>query len=280
MRSGPESSFWDSASTALGRGCCAGVLLQAFCSLHLGGGDPGCGAELHHDRNLFRPVCHGVSLTRSIAIIPIGLVAIFQDVEHLTGMNDILNVLQSLQLPFALISILTFTSLQPVMSKFANGLGWRIVGSIMVLICFINMYFVMVYVQGLGHVALYVVAAVVSVAYLSFVFYLFFCNITYINEKQLQQQHIHLPILHRGNSLSCKYEEWEIYLKNVMEVTPQVYLENAVPCDQTLTGLPIWSLRPLGGRGRPDPPPSGGPPPGQSACGPTSEQKSVLANGR
>ena len=50
--------------------------------------------------------------------------------------------------------------------------GWRIVGSIMVLICFINMYFVMVYVQGLGHVALYVVAAVVSVAYLSFVFYL------------------------------------------------------------------------------------------------------------
>ena len=50
--------------------------------------------------------------------------------------------------------------------------GWRILGSIMVLICFINMYFVVVYVQGLGHVALYVVAAVVSVAYLSFVFYL------------------------------------------------------------------------------------------------------------
>ena len=50
--------------------------------------------------------------------------------------------------------------------------GWRIVGSIMVLICFINMYFVVVYVQDLGHVALYVVAAVVSEAYLSFVFYL------------------------------------------------------------------------------------------------------------
>ena len=51
--------------------------------------------------------------------------------------------------------------------------GWRIIGGIVVLvICFINMYFVVVYVQGLGHVALYVVAAVVSVAYLSFVFYL------------------------------------------------------------------------------------------------------------
>ena len=51
--------------------------------------------------------------------------------------------------------------------------GWRITGGVVVLIiCSINMYFVVVYVQDLGHVALYVVAAVVSVAYLSFVFYL------------------------------------------------------------------------------------------------------------
>uniref|UniRef100_A0A9L0I9S1 Solute carrier family 11 member 2 n=1 Tax=Equus asinus TaxID=9793 RepID=A0A9L0I9S1_EQUAS len=114
-----------------------------------------------------------VILTRSIAIIPTLLVAIFQDVEHLTGMNDFLNVLQSLQLPFALIPILTLTSLRPVMNDFANGIGWRIAGGILVLIvCSINMYFVVVYVQELGHVALYVVAAVISVAYLSFVFYL------------------------------------------------------------------------------------------------------------
>ncbi|KAB0378599.1 hypothetical protein FD755_010177 [Muntiacus reevesi] len=112
-------------------------------------------------------------LTRSIAIIPTLLVAVFQDVEHLTGLNDFLNVLQSLQLPFALIPILTYTSLRPVMSEFANGLGLRIVGGIVVLIiCSINMYFVVVYVQDLGHMVLYVVAAVVSVAYLSFVFYL------------------------------------------------------------------------------------------------------------
>ncbi|XP_077609510.1 natural resistance-associated macrophage protein 2 isoform X1 [Crocuta crocuta] len=114
-----------------------------------------------------------VILTRSIAIIPTLLVAVFQDVEHLTGMNDFLNVLQSLQLPFALIPILTFTSLRPVMNDFANGIGWRIAGGILVLIvCSINMYFVMVYVRELGHVALYVVAALASVAYLSFVLYL------------------------------------------------------------------------------------------------------------
>ena len=39
-------------------------------------------------------------------------------------------------------------------------------------ICSIDMYFVLVYVQGLGHMVLYVEAAVVSVAYLSLVFYL------------------------------------------------------------------------------------------------------------
>ncbi|XP_025069162.1 natural resistance-associated macrophage protein 2 isoform X2 [Alligator sinensis] len=114
-----------------------------------------------------------VLLTRSIAITPTLLVAIFQDVERLTGMNDFLNVLQSLQLPFALIPVLTFTSLRPVMNDFANGLGWKIAGGVLILIvCSINMYFVVVYVMALGHVALYVVSAVVCIAYLCFVAYL------------------------------------------------------------------------------------------------------------
>lgn len=114
-----------------------------------------------------------VLLTRSIAITPTLIVAVFQDVTQLTGMNDFLNVLQSLQLPFALIPILTFTSLHHVMKDFANGLGWRIAGGILILIiCCINMYFVIVYVTSLGHVALYVLAAVLSVVYLSFVAYL------------------------------------------------------------------------------------------------------------
>ncbi|XP_075055423.1 natural resistance-associated macrophage protein 2 [Mixophyes fleayi] len=114
-----------------------------------------------------------VILTRSIAITPTLLVAIFQDVEHLTGMNDFLNVLQSLQLPFALIPVLTFTSLRTVMNDFANGLGWKIAGGVLILIvCCINIYFVVVYVSSLGHVAFYVGAAILSIAYLCFVAYL------------------------------------------------------------------------------------------------------------
>nr|XP_061813469.1 natural resistance-associated macrophage protein 2-like isoform X1 [Nerophis lumbriciformis] len=114
-----------------------------------------------------------VLLTRSIAITPTLLVAIFQDVQHLTGMNDFLNVLQSMQLPFALIPILTFTSLTSIMNDFANGLFWKIGGgAVILLVCAINMYFVVVYVATLNSVLLYILAALLSVAYLCFVGYL------------------------------------------------------------------------------------------------------------
>ncbi|KAM9813546.1 natural resistance-associated macrophage protein 2-like [Neosynchiropus ocellatus] len=114
-----------------------------------------------------------VLLTRSIAITPTLLVAIFQDVQHLTGMNDFLNVLQSMQLPFALIPILTFTSMTSLMNDFANGMFWKISGGVMILVvCAINMYFVVVYVTALDSVLFYVLAALLSVAYLCFVGYL------------------------------------------------------------------------------------------------------------
>ncbi|XP_023812708.1 natural resistance-associated macrophage protein 2 isoform X2 [Oryzias latipes] len=114
-----------------------------------------------------------VLLTRSIAIVPTLLVAIFQDVHHLTGMNDFLNVLQSMQLPFALIPILTFTSLPSLMSEFANGWVFKIGGGVAILIvCAINMYFVVIYVTALNSAWLYALAAVLSIAYLTFVGYL------------------------------------------------------------------------------------------------------------
>ncbi|XP_060914148.1 natural resistance-associated macrophage protein 2-like isoform X2 [Labrus mixtus] len=114
-----------------------------------------------------------VLLTRSLAIAPTLLVAIFQDLQHLTGMNDFLNVLQSMQLPFALIPILTFTSLPSLMEEFSNGLVFKIGGGLVVLmVCCINMYFVVVYVAALNSVWLYVLAAFLSIAYLTFVGYL------------------------------------------------------------------------------------------------------------
>uniref|UniRef100_A0A8C8C0H9 Solute carrier family 11 member 2 n=1 Tax=Oncorhynchus tshawytscha TaxID=74940 RepID=A0A8C8C0H9_ONCTS len=99
-----------------------------------------------------------VLLTRSIAIFPTLLVAIFQDVQHLTGMNDFLNVLQSMQVGATV----------PVLLRV-----WKIGGGVVILVvCAINMHFVVVYVTSLSSVALYVLAGFLCIAYLCFVGYL------------------------------------------------------------------------------------------------------------
>lgn len=60
--------------------------------------------------------------TRSIAIIPTFLVAFYSKIEDLTGMNDVLNALMSLQLPFAVLPTIAFTSSQYIMGEFKNGM--------------------------------------------------------------------------------------------------------------------------------------------------------------
>ncbi|TPP56242.1 Natural resistance-associated macrophage protein 2 [Fasciola gigantica] len=71
-----------------------------------------------------------VLVTRSIAILPTILVTVFRGIEDLTGMNDFLNVLMSVQLPFAIIPLLTFTSCKVIMAEFTNSViilnGWSL----------------------------------------------------------------------------------------------------------------------------------------------------------
>lgn len=120
-----------------------------------------------------------ILLTRTIAIGPTLCLAIFTDVHKLTGMNDLLNVLQSLQLPFALIPILHFTTSHDVMGEFKNSWFWFVIGTIISLVVVaINLFFVVVYVQHLQYVYLYVIAGLAATAYLCFVGYLGFQLIT------------------------------------------------------------------------------------------------------
>lgn len=87
-----------------------------------------------------------VLFTRSFAILPTVMVAAFSNINRLTGMNDILNVVQSLQIPFALIPLLHFTSSSNIMQNFQNGLIMRVVISCLgVGIIGINFYFVITY---------------------------------------------------------------------------------------------------------------------------------------
>uniref|UniRef100_H0VLJ9 Natural resistance-associated macrophage protein 1 n=1 Tax=Cavia porcellus TaxID=10141 RepID=H0VLJ9_CAVPO len=114
-----------------------------------------------------------VLLTRSCAILPTVLVAIFRDLRDLSGLNDLLNVLQSLLLPFAVLPILTFTSMPAVMQEFANGrLSKMVTSCIMALILAINLYFVVSYLPSLPHPAYFGLVAVLAAAYLGLTAYL------------------------------------------------------------------------------------------------------------
>lgn len=84
-----------------------------------------------------------VLATRLIVIIPICLVARFADIDTLTRINVILNVVKSFQLPFAIIPAITFTSSVFIMGKFANHISVRILMILLlVIICITNMIFV------------------------------------------------------------------------------------------------------------------------------------------
>uniref|UniRef100_UPI003D9C70F8 natural resistance-associated macrophage protein 1 n=1 Tax=Equus caballus TaxID=9796 RepID=UPI003D9C70F8 len=122
-----------------------------------------------------------VLLTRSCAILPTVLVAVFRDVRDLSGLNDLLNVLQSLLLPFAVLPILTFTSMPAIMQEFANGLLSKIVTSfIMALVCAINLYFVVSYLPSLPHPAYFGLVALLAAAYLCLTTYLVWtCSIAH-----------------------------------------------------------------------------------------------------
>ena len=85
-----------------------------------------------------------VVFTRTIAILPTLFVAITQKSDNLTNMNDLLNALMSLQLPFALLPTLTITSSRKIMGDFANDFVNQTIAIVLsVGIIGINLYFVL-----------------------------------------------------------------------------------------------------------------------------------------
>ena len=113
-----------------------------------------------------------VLLTRTVAILPTFLVAFYEDIEDLSGMNDLLNCLMSLQLPFALIPTIAFSSSARTMGEFASGRCSRIFSlCLSILVILINIYFVFQYVMGLGYNSWYFVLFLVILGG----FYIMFC---------------------------------------------------------------------------------------------------------
>uniref|UniRef100_A0A1I8J3B1 Solute carrier family 11 member 1 n=1 Tax=Macrostomum lignano TaxID=282301 RepID=A0A1I8J3B1_9PLAT len=107
-----------------------------------------------------------VLLTRSLAIAPTVLLAALTDINRLTGLNDLLNVLMSQQLPFALIPILTFTASGRYMSEFRNHPVISLLAALLsAAVVAINVFFMAVFVQQLA-------AGLACLLYFCFIIYL------------------------------------------------------------------------------------------------------------
>ena len=75
--------------------------------------------------NIKLPIWKRVLLTRSVAIVPaLGVMILNED--QLPGMDIYLNILQSVQLPFALIPLIKFVGCPKIMGSFALP-KWQIV---------------------------------------------------------------------------------------------------------------------------------------------------------
>ncbi|KAK5984154.1 Natural resistance-associated macrophage protein 2 [Trichostrongylus colubriformis] len=91
-----------------------------------------------------------VLVTRAIAILPtVAVTLVANGVRSLTGMNDFLNCIQMVQLPFALIPIITFTSSRKIMHDFRSSRSFQLFAVIATsIILSINVYFIFDYVTS------------------------------------------------------------------------------------------------------------------------------------
>lgn len=84
-----------------------------------------------------------VLVTRTIAIIPTFCVALFSQIDQVTKLNDYLNAVMALQLPFATIPTIAFTSSRLIMGDFVNGTVNRIISVLLsFVVIFINLFFI------------------------------------------------------------------------------------------------------------------------------------------
>uniref|UniRef100_T1JCU9 Uncharacterized protein n=1 Tax=Strigamia maritima TaxID=126957 RepID=T1JCU9_STRMM len=129
--------------------------------------------------NLEWPRWKRTFLTRSCAIFPTVFIAAFKGIDDLTGMNNVLNAVMTLQLPFTLIPLLTFTNNEQVMDEFKNGkISKTIVSCLTVVVIVINVYFIQDYVTSLEFdsfaisIVVYVGVAILCLFYVLFLIYI------------------------------------------------------------------------------------------------------------
>ncbi|KAJ1652900.1 hypothetical protein IWQ61_006868 [Dispira simplex] len=119
-----------------------------------------------------------VAITRSIALVPSLVVGIAAS-SHLDSLGEILNVLQSIQLPFALIPVIRFTTHPGVVGSFTNGWFTRVSSILLTLIVMVfNAYLLgdftgeVAQSTGTSLTVAYVLLGMFSIPYVGFIVFL------------------------------------------------------------------------------------------------------------
>ncbi|KAG6481960.1 hypothetical protein ZIOFF_058584 [Zingiber officinale] len=114
-------------------------------------------------------------ITRSFAIVPAMIVALWFDSEGsaMDTLNESLNVLQSIQIPFALIPLLTMVSKEQIMGIFKIGpfmkvVTWIVVGFLIIINGYLLLDFLSAEVHGLLLNSLLSVTVVVYIMFIIF----------------------------------------------------------------------------------------------------------------
>eukprot|EP00043_Microstomoeca_roanoka_P025224 m.8013 g.8013 ORF g.8013 m.8013 type:complete len:571 (-) comp5353_c0_seq1:88-1800(-) len=116
-----------------------------------------------------------VLLTRTVAMVPTLIFAVFSD-ENLNGLDEWINVLQSLQLPFALFPLLHFTRSEYIMKTFRNprwltGLSWLLALCIVGINFFLIVDTISTSISSQAWAAILALVAL-GICYIGFIFYL------------------------------------------------------------------------------------------------------------
>ncbi|CAG8486643.1 599_t:CDS:2 [Paraglomus brasilianum] len=120
---------------------------------------------------IFKKSWHRLAITRGIALVPSMLVAVLA-VDNFDTMGELLNVLQSLCLPTALLPILKITSSRKIMgAAFTNKKFWKFATWIIaILLVAINMFLFVIYLEELPSHR--IIGYICAIIYFAFVFYL------------------------------------------------------------------------------------------------------------
>ncbi|XP_045827739.1 metal transporter Nramp3-like [Trifolium pratense] len=115
-------------------------------------------------------------ITRSFAIVPTMIVALIFDAteDSLDVLNEWLNVLQSVQIPFALIPLLCLVSKEQIMGTFKIGTVLKITSwCVAALVTVINGYLLMEFFSAeVNGILVGAIVCVVTAAYVAFIIYL------------------------------------------------------------------------------------------------------------